>query len=97
VDTLLLPQNEPPGTPELSIVIPALDEEITIAEFIAWCQEGLRGAGIHGEILIIDSSTDRMAERAVAGGARVLRTPKLGLGRTYQDVLPHVRGRFILM
>jgi glycosyltransferase involved in cell wall biosynthesis len=97
VDTLLLPENEPPGTPELSIVIPALDEEITIAEFIAWCQEGLRCARIHGEILIIDSSTDRTAERAVAGGARVLKTPKRGLGRAYRDALPHVRGRYILM
>ena len=97
MDTLLLPQNEPPGTPELSIVIPALDEEITIAEFVAWCQEGLRGAGIHGEILIIDSSTDRTAERAVAGGARVLRTPKLGLGRSLSGRIAARAGRFILM
>jgi len=97
VDTLLLPPNEPVGTPELSIVIPALNEEVTISEFVAWCLAGLREAAVHGEILIIDSSTDQTAERAVAGGARVLKTPKRGLGRAYQDALPHVRGRFILM
>ncbi len=83
--------------PELSIVIPALNEEITISEFVAWCREGLQSAGIEGEILIIDSSDDRTTERAVAGGARVLKTPRRGLGRAYQDALPHIRSRFILM
>ena len=83
--------------PELSIVIPALNEEITISEFVSWCREGLQSAGIKGEILIIDSSSDRTAELAVAGGARVLKTPKRGLGRAYQNALPHVRGPFILM
>jgi glycosyltransferase involved in cell wall biosynthesis len=97
VDTLLLPQNESAAIPELSIVIPALNEEITISEFVAWSLQGLREADIDGEILIIDSSTDRTAELAVAGGARVLKTPKRGLGRAYQDALPHVRGRFVLM
>jgi len=96
-DTLLIPPNESPDVPELSIVIPALNEEITIAEFVAWCREGLQNAKINGEILIIDSSTDQTAERAVAGGARVLKTPKRGLGRAYQDALVHIRGRFVLM
>ena len=94
---LLLPDNEPQETPELSIVIPALNEEITISEFVAWCQKGIQDAGIAGEILIIDSSTDHTAELALSGGARVLKTPKQGLGRAYQNALPHVRGRFILM
>ena len=97
MNALLLPANKPQGTPELSIVIPALNEEITITEFVAWCQEGIRRAGIASEILIIDSSTDRTAELALAGGARVLKAAKRGLGRAYQDALPHVRGRFILM
>lgn len=97
MDTLLLPKDEPAGMPELSIVIPALNEEITIDEFVAWCKEGLQKAEINGEILIIDSSTDKTAERAVAGGARVLKTPRRGLGRAYQDALPYIRGRFILM
>ena len=44
-----------------------------------------RKPGSRGEILIVDSSTDRTAELALAGGARVLRTPKRGLGRAYID------------
>jgi len=85
------------ASPEFSIVIPALNEELTIADFIAWCQEGIRKAGISCEILIVDSSKDRTAEIAVGLGARVLRTPKRGLGRAYLDALPYVRGRYVLM
>ena len=83
--------------PELSIVIPALNEELTIAQFVDWCMEGLRRANVKGEILIIDSSTDATPEIAVAKGARVLKAPKRGLGRAYIDALPYIRGKYILM
>ena len=94
--TLLLPEGDV-AAPELSIVIPALNEELTMAEFIAWCHEGLRKAGIVGEILIVDSGSDRTTELALAGGARVLKTPKRGLGRAYMDAIPYIRGRYVLM
>ena len=45
--------------PELSIVIPAADEEIAVGEFVEWCKEGLAKAGIVGEVVIVSSSTDR--------------------------------------
>ncbi len=83
--------------PEVSIVVPALNEEITIGEFVDWCKEGLLRAGVVGEILIIDSSSDRTPEIALAHGARVLRTPKRGLGRAYIDAMPFIRGDFIIM
>lgn len=93
---LLVPEGDE-QQPILSIVVPALNEELTIGEFVDWCKEGIAAAGVPAEILIIDSSTDRTAEIAVARGARVLRTPKRGLGRAYQDALPFVRGELILM
>jgi glycosyltransferase involved in cell wall biosynthesis len=93
---LLLPRIDV-DAPLLSIVVPALNEQLTIADFIAWCHEGLRRVDVPGEILIIDSSTDRTAEIALAAGARVLRTPKRGLGRAYLDALPFIRGRYVLM
>src|ERR1017187_6988309 len=83
--------------PELSIVIPALNEERNIAEFVCWCKEGLRRANIRGEIIIVDSSTDGTAGLALSGGARVLRTPKRGLGRAYIDAIPYIRGKYIIM
>ncbi len=93
---LLLPTNDV-AEPELSIVIPALNEQLTISDFVAWCLEGAKKAGVVAEILIIDSGKDRTTELALAGGARVLRTPKRGLGRAYIDALPYVRGRYVLM
>ncbi len=96
-DAELLVPSADVANPELSIVIPALDEELTIGGFIDWCKEGLTSGGIEGEILIVDSSKDRTAEIAVRRGARVLKTPRRGLGRAYIDALPFVRGRYILM
>ncbi len=44
---LLLPQNDV-AEPELSIVIPALNEQLTITDFVAWCHEGMKKAGVVG-------------------------------------------------
>lgn len=96
-DTVAAPLASAPIKGFVSIVVPALNEELTIGRFIAWCQEGLKSAGVNGEILIIDSSSDRTAEIAESGGARVLRVPKRGLGRAYIDALPHIRGQYIIM
>lgn len=93
---LLLPEDDV-DDPEVSIVIPALNEELTIVDFVRWCHEGLAEAGVVGEILIVDSSSDATAELAVREGARVLRTPKRGLGRAYMDAIPYIRGRWIVM
>ena len=93
---LLVPEGDV-AAPELSIVIPALDEELTITEFVAWCKQGLVDAGVEGEIVIVDSSEDRTPELALAAGARVLRVPKRGLGRAYIDALPHARGKWLLL
>ena len=93
---LLLPERDV-ADPEVSIVIPALNEELTIAEFVGWCQEGLAKAKVCGEILIVDSSTDSTTEQALAGGARVLVAPKRGLGRAYIDAIPFIRGKYVLL
>jgi glycosyltransferase involved in cell wall biosynthesis len=93
---LLLPDPDEPD-PQVSIVIPAVNEELTIVDFVEWCKEGLAAAGVRGEILIVDSSTDRTAELAHASGARVLRTPRRGLGRAYIDALPFIRGEYVVM
>lgn len=93
---LHLPSNDV-SDPEVSIVIPALNEEITIADFVDWCKIGLAHAGITGEILIVDSSTDATPGIALENGARVLRTPRRGLGRAYIDAIPHIRGKYVLM
>jgi glycosyltransferase involved in cell wall biosynthesis len=92
---LLLPNDDEPE-PELSVVVPALDEQLTIGEFVDWCRRGFERAGVRGEILIVDSSADRTAEIALEHGARVLKAPKRGLGRAYIDAVPFIRGRYVV-
>jgi glycosyltransferase involved in cell wall biosynthesis len=96
---LLVPKEEfvKSSSPEISIVVPALNEATTIGEFVEWCWEGLRAAGVDGEIIIIDSSSDDTPNIALTKGARVLRTPKQGIGQAYIDAIEHVRGKFIIM
>ncbi|MGH2852782.1 MAG: glycosyltransferase family 2 protein [Solirubrobacteraceae bacterium] len=86
---------EPPV--EVSIVVPCLNEELTVGEFVDWCTEGLTSAGVAGEVLIVDSSEDRSPIIAAEHGARVISVPKLGLGRAYIEAIPYVRGDIAIM
>jgi glycosyltransferase involved in cell wall biosynthesis len=86
---------EPPV--EVSIVVPCLNEELTVGEFVDWCTEGLASAGVSGEVLIVDSSEDRSPLIAAAHGARVISVPRRGLGRAYIEAIPHVRGEIAIM
>jgi glycosyltransferase involved in cell wall biosynthesis len=85
----------PPGF--VSIVVPCLNEELVVGEFVDWCWQGLREARAQGEVIIVDSSTDRSPEIAEEHGARVLRVPKRGLGRAYIDAIPEIRGDYVIM
>src|SRR5207302_2423763 len=93
---LLVPANDV-GDPEISIVIPALNEELTIAEFVDWCLEGIARTGRPGEVVIVSSSTDATNEIALEKGARVLVTPRRGVGQAYVDALPYIRGKYVFM
>ena len=92
-------ESEAAGTvrPVVSIVVPCLNEEVTVGEFVDWCFEGLDRAGVSGEVLIIDSSTDRSPQIAAEHGARVIRVPQRGVGHAYIDALPHVRGEIVIL
>lgn len=83
--------------PEVSIVVPALNEELTVEEFIGWCWEGLDSANVAGEVIIVDSSDDMTAEKALRAGAKVLSAPKRGLGRAYIDASNFISGNLIIM
>jgi Glycosyl transferase family 2 len=82
---------------EVSIVVPCLNEELTVGEFVDWCSEGLAAAGVIGEVVIVDSSSDRSPAIAAEHGARVISVPQRGLGRAYIDAIPHLRGEIAIM
>ncbi|HUB25879.1 MAG TPA: glycosyltransferase family 2 protein [Tepidisphaeraceae bacterium] len=88
------PRNE---NPLVSILVPCLNERLVIGEFVDWCMAGLAAAGVSGEVLIVDSSTDDSPTIATAHGATVLSVPKRGLGQAYIDALPRVRGRYVIL
>jgi glycosyltransferase involved in cell wall biosynthesis len=93
----LVPAGTPSEPVDLSIVVPSLNEEITAGEFVDWCKEGLERAGIRGQVLIVDSSTDKTPAIVLAHGGEVLRTPRRGLGRAYIDASTYIRGQWIVM
>lgn len=83
--------------PSVTILIPTLNEEITILKFVDWVKQGLQKASINGEILIVDSSTDRTPYLAWESGVRVLRLPRNGLGNAYKSAIPYIRGEFVIL
>ncbi len=82
---------------KVSILIPCLNEEKTIAETIKNAIEGLLIANLKGEILIADSSTDNSSKIATKLGAKVIPVPKQGLGSAYIDAIPHIKGHYVVM
>jgi hypothetical protein len=84
--------------PEVSIVIPCLNEEASIARVVEQARDGLAAAGLSGEVLVIDNaSDDRSAELARAAGATVVFEPRRGYGSAYLAGLAAARGRYVLM
>lgn len=65
----------------ISVVIPCLNEEVSIREVVAWAQEGIRATGLPGEVVVVDNgSKDRSRELAREAGARVIEEGQRGYG-----------------
>jgi glycosyltransferase involved in cell wall biosynthesis len=82
---------------KVSIIIPCLNEESVIGSVIDDCLIGIKAANVSGQILIVDSSTDRSPDIAESMGATVLRVPRRGLGQAYLDSLAHIKGKYVIM
>lgn len=90
-----LSANEPPVT--VSVILPSLNEERTIADCIRKIQAVFSENSINGEILVVDSSTDKTADIARSLGATVIHPKKPGYGNAYIAAFRHARGRYIVM
>ena len=63
---------------KISVVIPALNEELNIGRVLDRVQEAFTKYNLHGEIIVVEaSSTDKTVEIAQAHGARVFTVPKI--------------------
>jgi Glycosyl transferase family 2 len=85
-------------TPQISVVIPCLDEEEAVGRVVEQALEGIRRSGRSGEVIVVDNaSTDRSAEVAAAHGARVVSERRRGYGSAYLTGLAEARGDYIVM
>lgn len=84
---------------DLSIVIPAFNEERKIGADVAAATVFLRQASLQGEVIVVDDgSSDRTAENASAAGARVIRLPgNKGKGRAVQTGVMQSGGEVVLV
>ena len=86
------------ATPEVTVVIPCLNEEAAIAGVVEAALAGLEEAGVEGEVLVVDNaSDDDSAELARAAGATVVYEPRRGYGSAYLAGLKAARGTYVVM
>ena len=84
--------------PELSIVMPCLNEAETIGTCIQKAQAFLHQYHIVGEIVVADNgSTDGSQEIATLMGARVVMVEAKGYGNALMGGITAARGRYIIM
>jgi glycosyltransferase involved in cell wall biosynthesis len=87
-----------PSEPEITVVIPCLNEEQAIGNVVEQAFEGIRRSGRRGEVIVVDNgSTDASAEVAAAHGAHVITEPRRGYGSAYLTGLAAASGDFVVM
>jgi cellulose synthase/poly-beta-1,6-N-acetylglucosamine synthase-like glycosyltransferase len=80
----------PEGMIDVSVVLPCLNEEKTVATCVLKARQWFESARLRGEVIVVDNgSTDRSRERAREAGARVIDEPRRGFAEA--------RGRIIVM
>jgi len=87
------------GTPpELSVVMPCLNEEATVGACIEQIRGTLEQNNIAGEIIVADNgSTDHSREIAKDMGVRVVQVEKRGYGSALMGGIAAARGKYIVM
>ncbi len=91
------PEGSNPVRPAVSVILPALDEELTIADCIKKIQQVFLENSLNGEILVADASSDRTAEIARSLGATVIHPEKKGYGNAYLASFEKARGGNIVI
>jgi glycosyltransferase involved in cell wall biosynthesis len=96
------PQQESPAhpqeQPEISVVLPCLNEAETVSICVRKAMAALRENGIQGEVIVADNgSTDGSQEIARREGARVVRVESKGYGSALRNGIQAAGGKYVLM
>ncbi len=92
------PAAEVETLPEVSIVMPCLDEADTVARCVRKALRALAECDIRGEVIVADNgSTDGSQAIARAEGARVVAVPRPGYGSALMGGIAAARGRYVIM
>jgi glycosyltransferase involved in cell wall biosynthesis len=87
-----------PHPPELSVVMPCLNEEATVAACIEQVRKTLQAHSVSGEIIVADNgSTDKSREIAQGMGVRVVQVDSRGYGNALMGGINAARGKYIVM
>jgi glycosyltransferase involved in cell wall biosynthesis len=91
-------QNKQTVQPELSILMPCLNEARTLGACIERAQLFLKQYGVFGEVIVADNgSTDGSIEIAENLEARVVRVPTRGYGAALSTGIEFARGKYVIM
>ena len=86
------------NAPEVSIVIPCLNEENSIGIVVEKAKRAIEMMGVSGEVIVADNgSTDRSVEIALSKGARVVHVSQKGYGNALRGGIEAARGRIIVI
>jgi hypothetical protein len=95
---LSAPQDTEAADLALTVLIPCLNEEETIAICIQKALNFLGQSGLAGEVVVADNgSTDRSVEIASRLGARIIRVAERGYGGALKGGIRAARGRYVIM
>lgn len=84
--------------PDVSVVLPCLNEAETLADCIAQIRQTFERSALHGEIVVADNgSSDTSPQIAAALGARVVTVKERGYGSALAGGIAAARSDFIVM
>jgi glycosyltransferase involved in cell wall biosynthesis len=84
--------------PDVSVIMPCLNEAATVATCIGKARAALTAAGLDGEVVVADNgSEDGSPAIAAAAGARVVFAPVRGYGAAYLAGLEAARGGYLVL
>jgi len=93
------PTTKLPAQPcDVSVVIPCLNEERSIANCVDLARAALSSAGVDGEVVIADNgSSDRSVELAMSRGARVVHVAERGYGSAVRGGIDASLGKIVVV